>query len=72
MSHTPLYLQICSKCKNPFQNPQKIYSLKVCRVCNNGNGMLWNRDVNAARNIRDIYIFMCENGRERPSQFVRS
>ncbi|CAJ0651047.1 18518_t:CDS:2 [Entrophospora sp. SA101] len=36
--------------------------IKDMQSCSNGGGMLWDRDVNASRNIRDTYIFTCKNG----------
>ncbi|CAI2199796.1 18434_t:CDS:2, partial [Funneliformis geosporum] len=61
--------QICSRYKDRFTYPQCYYALKVCR----SNCLtLWNSDVNAARNIRDIFKYMCNNYGCRSHIFTRN
>jgi Putative transposase DNA-binding domain len=59
--------QICSVCHKRFDPRQPLYAAKQCRGENPECRIQWNRDVNAARNIRDIYL----NG-SRPPIFDRN
>ena len=61
--------KICSKCEGLFCKPQRFWALRTCRhMCLT----LWNRDVNAARNIRNIFLHMNQNEGERPEVFKRA
>jgi hypothetical protein len=59
---------VCSKCDEEFAPHQKFWSLRVCK---NTCLTLWNRDVNAARNIRHILLYTNSNEGERPYMFKR-
>jgi hypothetical protein len=60
--------KLCSKCDNILVQSD-IWSIKSC---NNPNCWTrWNRDVNAARNIRRVFLHMNANGGERPEAFRR-
>jgi hypothetical protein len=72
--------QMCSLCDGWFGDNQRIYSVRTCKsVCLvrphldrsilTLAQMVWNRDVNAARNMRHIFIHMEENAGERPEAF---
>ena len=58
---------VCSLCDGWFDKHQKFWSVRVCKsVCLTH----WNRDVNAARNIRNIFLHTNTYG-ERPDPFIR-
>jgi hypothetical protein len=59
--------QVCSGCQEEFHKHQRFWKLRACKRCHK----LWNRDVNASCNIRDIFMYMHEMGGERPSVFCR-
>jgi hypothetical protein len=60
--------RVCSTCQGLFDDHQWFWSLRICKnICLTR----WNRDVNAARNIRNILIHMAENQGERPDPFRR-
>jgi hypothetical protein len=59
--------QLCSLCDERLSNTH-FYSIKECK---NTCFMLWNRDVNAARNIRRVFLYLNRNGGERPPPFRR-
>ena len=53
---------VCSLCDS------RLYGLKVCKdICLT----LWNRDVNAGRNIRECFLYMNENEGRRPEALRR-
>jgi len=56
-----LNVRLCSKIKN--------YA-PIMRKHNPGHPTHWNRDVNAARNIRNIFLHTNTYG-ERPDPFIR-
>ncbi|CAG8817208.1 12292_t:CDS:1, partial [Racocetra persica] len=52
---------ICSKCESWFKTLQQAYALKICqKTCLTS----WHWDVNAARNIRNVFKYMCDNNGE--------
>ncbi|KAI3661409.1 hypothetical protein MP638_003882 [Amoeboaphelidium occidentale] len=55
---------VCSVCRNDLPNGKK-WRVKICPSCK----IYWNRDVNAASNIRQIFLFMNGNNGQRPMQF---
>ena len=59
--------QVCSGCQEKFHEHQRFWKLRACKRCHK----LWNRDVNASRNIRDIFMYMHRMGGERPRIFRR-
>ncbi|KAJ3090424.1 Acyl-CoA-binding domain-containing protein 5 [Quaeritorhiza haematococci] len=74
--------QVCSKCNaheirlehlhekgddGPARKGSKIWAVQLCPVC----GTVWDRDVNASRNIRDVGLYMIKHNGERPYAFKR-
>jgi hypothetical protein len=58
----------CSKCDGNLPKRTRYWQVKVCKdVCLTS----WNRDVNAARNILAIFLWMTANQGERPWCFRR-
>lgn len=58
-------------CHTKFERNQPSFFVKQCRHQN--CGMYWQRDVNAARNIRWVFIEMCRSGKkEHPLPFRRA
>ena len=72
--------QMCSKCAFPKEGEEMkakampqvkkegggtMWTVKRCKQCHT----TWNRDVNAARNMRLLYLHMLRNGTVRPSPF---
>ena len=58
----------CSKCEGTLPKRTRYWQVKVCQdICLTS----WNRDVNAARNIREIFLYMNANSGERPWCFRR-
>jgi Putative transposase DNA-binding domain len=58
--------QVCSLCEG-YLDDTRFYSLKKCNdICLT----LWNRDVNAARNIRHVFVYRNRNGGGRPYPFA--
>jgi hypothetical protein len=58
--------QVCSMCDGWWGKNTRFYFVKTCKsVCL----MHWNRDINAARNIRAILMHMERYGGERPEAF---
>ncbi|KAI3660701.1 hypothetical protein MP638_001141, partial [Amoeboaphelidium occidentale] len=55
---------VCSVCHNDLPKGKK-WRVKICPICK----IYWNRDVNAASNIRQIFLFMNGNNGQRPMQF---
>ncbi|KAI3655150.1 hypothetical protein MP638_005081, partial [Amoeboaphelidium occidentale] len=55
---------VCSVCYNDLPKGKK-WRVKICPICK----IYWNRDVNAASNIRQIFLFMNGNNGQRPMQF---
>ena len=63
----PLHLPLQHR-RNRHQRQVSDYYVRYCRVCN----IYWQRDVNAARNIRDVYEHLCEHQTtEHPFPFRR-
>lgn len=58
---------VCSRCEGPLTMLKKeVWALKICETtCLT----IWNRDVNAARNIRQLFLDMNLNGGDRPLTF---
>lgn len=69
--------KICSKCRHRMKNveerpsfhghKERIHAVVKCDYCST----VWNRDVNAARNMRYLFIYMAMHGNERPEAFRR-
>lgn len=58
----------CSKCDGSLPKRTRYWQVKVCQdICLTS----WNRDVNAARNILAIFLWMTANQGERPWCFRR-
>ncbi|KAI3661405.1 hypothetical protein MP638_003878 [Amoeboaphelidium occidentale] len=55
---------VCSVCHNDLPKGKK-WRVKICPTCK----IYLNRDVNAASNIRQIFLFMNGNNGQRPMQF---
>jgi hypothetical protein len=59
----------CSHCDGDLPKKTRFWQVKVCNdLCLTH----WNRDVNAARNIRNIFIYMNTHNGERPTCFTRT
>lgn len=56
--------KVCSKCLNDLPNGKR-WQVRICKSCR----IHWNRDMNAARNIRQVFIHIEQNKGERPIQF---
>ncbi|KAI3662498.1 hypothetical protein MP638_003638 [Amoeboaphelidium occidentale] len=58
--------KICAKCFTVLPKGRK-WRLKICSkiTC----GRYWNRDVNAAKDMKFVFTFMNKNNGERPEQF---
>lgn len=68
--------QACNACKNrQLDNITTTNSKRRVRTtlkCNNNScNIAWNRDVNAAKNIFDVFIFAAEHENKRHSAFER-
>ncbi|RIB06869.1 hypothetical protein C2G38_2046461 [Gigaspora rosea] len=64
---------ICSTCNGRMDKRSRFWSLKVCKnICLVSFQTLWNRDTNAARNIRRLFFYMNFNNGERLEEFRRS
>ena len=78
-----LFVELKRRCRTRLVN--EAYSSRVCSGCNQlmidtrhwgikhciGCGVIWNRDVNAARNIREIFLDQQLNNGQRPLRFTR-
>ncbi|KAI3657448.1 hypothetical protein MP638_002260 [Amoeboaphelidium occidentale] len=60
--------KLCSKCDNELVQSD-IWTIKSCN--NNNCRTRWNRDVNGARNIRRVFLYMNANGGRKPPAFRR-
>lgn len=69
--------QVCNVCKKrnlenvtTANSKRRVHAVLKCKenTCN----IVWNRDVNAAKNIYDIFIFAAQNNNSRPTQFQRA
>ncbi|KAI3657916.1 hypothetical protein MP638_003553 [Amoeboaphelidium occidentale] len=58
---------LCCKCKEPLPK-RGMWNVKRCDNCN----IFWNRDVNAAVNIREVSISVNASNGVRPGKFSRS
>jgi transposase len=58
---------LCCKCKEPLPK-RGMWHVKRCDNCN----IFWNRDVNAAVNIREVFISVNASKGVRPGKFSRS
>ncbi|KAI3656406.1 hypothetical protein MP638_000403 [Amoeboaphelidium occidentale] len=58
---------LCCKCKEPLPK-RGMWHVKRCDNCN----IFWNRDVNAAVNIREVFISVNASNGVRPGKFSRS
>lgn len=68
--------KVCSDCRHRMKNvedrpgagghKERIHALVKCDHCST----VWNKDVNGARNMRNLFIYMAMNGNERPIAFV--
>ncbi|KAG1130052.1 hypothetical protein G6F42_004527 [Rhizopus arrhizus] len=68
--------QICNKCKT--RNVDNVVTAKskrrvhtVLRCKQNNCNIIWNRDIMAAHNILDIFLFAAKNKNQRLDAFVR-
>jgi transcription elongation factor Elf1 len=64
--------QICNKCRNAKLssasiNHSKVHAILKCETCST----VWNRDVNAAKNIHYIFQYQSKHNNERPTIFQR-
>ncbi len=59
----------CSKCHAEADEYKRLWSVKKCT--SNLCLTLWNRDVNAARNIRNMFVYRNDNNGESPEPFKR-
>jgi hypothetical protein len=70
--------QLCSRCHHSFPtNVNRTYRIRLCQeqhtvaIPLRRRPILWKRDVNAARNMREIYQHMRATGGGRPAAFQR-
>ncbi|KAG1295769.1 hypothetical protein G6F57_017087 [Rhizopus arrhizus] len=68
--------QICNKCKTrnvdnvvTAKSKRRVHTVLQCKQ-NNCN-IIWNRDIMAAHNILDIFLFAAKNKNQRLDAFVR-
>ncbi|KAG2206160.1 hypothetical protein INT47_003809 [Mucor saturninus] len=68
--------QVCNVCKNralenvsTAKSKRRVHSVLKCN--NNSCNIVWNRDINAAKNIFDIIMFAAHNNNRRPPAFER-
>lgn len=63
---TPEYntSKLCSNCRHEL-TATDFYAVKRCELCL----ITWNRDVNAARNIREVFLYRNQNHGERIPEF---
>ncbi|ORE18515.1 hypothetical protein BCV71DRAFT_285265 [Rhizopus microsporus] len=66
--------QICNKCKSKQLNnisitgsKRRVHFVLKCESC----GTVWNRDVNSALNIYDIFVYKSKHDNESPLPFKR-
>ncbi len=62
----------CSNCHAPFPKKREMDPYKSKQCANEACRKLWHRDVNAAENIRRVFIHMCMNEGRRPEAFSRT
>jgi hypothetical protein len=63
--------QVCSDCHVRFgKELQHVYALRLCKHIDR-RPVVWNRDVNAAINMRSIFLFKYRFGGDRPLLFQR-
>jgi hypothetical protein len=64
--------KVCSKCGGDMDqvigaNGDSLHAVLKCKSC----CTVWNRDVNASRNLHHIALYMAANGNQRPTEFSR-
>jgi len=60
--------QFCSTCGTHMEAHNQFWGVKKCTgPCST---TWWNRDVNACRNIRDVFLYRNDNDGDRPEPFV--
>ena len=60
--------QVCSRCQlRTLENRYRLHAVRACKTCD----MVWNRDVNASRNIGQIFRHARDHGNERLQPFRR-
>ncbi|PHZ09415.1 uncharacterized protein RHIMIDRAFT_240527 [Rhizopus microsporus ATCC 52813] len=68
--------QICNRCKNrnmdnvvTEKSKRRVHTILKCKqnTCN----IVWNRDIMAAHNILDIFLFALRNNNQRLDVFIR-
>jgi transposase len=65
--------KLCSKCNSICHTSSSPHRFQVCKNCkgNNGQSIVWNRDINAARNILAKGISFIKTGDVQHSNFNR-